>query len=182
MRTRSAARVMKNKRKGARYKQIKTIVYKGALTEDEQPVIIALGLPTSARSSDGDQTNKRRTSKAYTLAISPITTTIESIETGNEKNIAQIESGQLLETAYSWYDSTYEYHVGGRQVPRKPFNTNYSLTCASGIHFFFKAKDAVQYLTSDIMNSVSGADVVLGVSEFGIVAKRELARMVAGDI
>lgn len=104
-------------------------VYKAAhRTDNDNECIVVLTIPAGSRVRlSDDRYGKCRAERAR----------VERIET---------LKGKLIDgtTAYSRHDNSFKYRVGRTVKPTKPFNLT-NEECASGIHFFFVRKKAVQW-------------------------------------
>lgn len=58
--------------------------------------------------------------------------------------LVSLDTGRPVSIGISMYDNTYEYWLGKICRPRTRFSTNQRV-CDSGIHFFMKRSDAVEY-------------------------------------
>lgn len=100
------------------------IGYKKANTCDGY-VIITLEIPVDAKRSNVDR--KCRTSKAIV------------------KNIEGIGFEYKGQTVHSHYSTNFIYEVGKIVEPTEPFEENWTIECASGIHFFITRQEAENY-------------------------------------
>lgn len=57
-------------------------------------------------------------------------------------------SSDKLDSAFSIYDKYFFYHPGEIVFPDK-FNTNYSVICTNGIHFYLCESSAINYVFND---------------------------------
>ena len=60
----------------------------------------------------------------------------------NRAKITDMAGKELL---HSWYDNSFEYHIG-QEINIKDFNLMYNVECASGFHFFRTRKEAEEYI------------------------------------
>ena len=101
------------------------IGWKKAFSKDWYQVLIKLLIPKDAKRSSAT-TRKCRASKAKVLKM------------------VVAETGEVVDVAYSCYQSDFEYHTGEYVYPDS-FDEDRWIECANGIHFFMTKQEAIDY-------------------------------------
>jgi len=114
--------------------------WKWARTKALRFVLIKLSIPADAhviRSSVRTGNAKHRASKAKVLGL-------WRFKYEYNFKYGQLSRGKATQIAYSDYDRTFNYKKGKFLVPRRGFDTDKNLICASGIHFYLEEQIALR--------------------------------------